>query len=180
MKRLLRPTTDSHHLKVKRVKGSTCLWIKFHANSTYLKKSFHTACKSPAFFHSNQCLVVNNKTIVMFSLTIENCYLVLHNYIVSYLFINNFEPKVLQIFNKNADFSYDVTFLIVQYEFIWFNISINESTAITVYDSWLNDQQWKNQVCVKIFYHINYTKSIAFIIVGPRTVWLALINLVTL
>lgn len=111
MKRLLRPTTDSHHLKVKRVKGSTCLWIKFHANSTYLKKSFHTACKSPAFFHSNQCLVVNNKTIVMFSLTIENCYLVLHNYIVSYLFINNFEPKVLQIFNKNADFSYDVTFL---------------------------------------------------------------------
>lgn len=111
MKRLLRPTTDSHHLKVKRVKGSTCLWIKFHANSTYLKKSFHTACKSPAFFHSNQCLAVNNKTIVMFSLTIENCYLVLHNYIVSYLFINNFEPKVLQIFNKNADFSYDVTFL---------------------------------------------------------------------
>lgn len=111
MKRLLRPTTDSHHLKVKRVKGSTCLWIKFHANSTYLKKSFHTACKSPAFFHSNQCLAVNNKTIVMFSLTIENCYLVLHNYIVSYLFINNFEPKVLQIFNKNADFSYDVTVL---------------------------------------------------------------------
>lgn len=111
MKRLLRPTTDSHHLKVKRVKGSTCLWIKFHANSTYLKKSFHTACKSPAFFHSNQCLAVNNKTIVMFSLTIENCYLVLHNYIVSYLFVNNFEPKVLQIFNKNADFSYDVTFL---------------------------------------------------------------------
>lgn len=111
MKRLLRPTTDSHHLKVKRVKGSTCLWIKFHANSTYLKKSFHTACKSPAFFHSNQCLAINNKTIVMFCLTIENCYLVLHNYIVSYLFINNFEPKVLQIFNKNADFSYDVTFL---------------------------------------------------------------------
>lgn len=47
----------------------------------------------------------------MFFLTIENCYLVLHNYIVSYLFINNFEPKVPQIFNKNADFSYDVTFL---------------------------------------------------------------------
>lgn len=111
MKRLLRPTTDSHHLKVKRVKGSTCLRIKFHANSTFLKKVFQTACKSPAFFHSNQCLAVNNKTIVMFSLTIENCYLVLHNYIVSYLFINNFEPKVLQIFNKNADFSYDVTFL---------------------------------------------------------------------
>lgn len=111
MKRLLRPTTDSHHLKVKRVKGTTCLWIKFHANSTYFKKSFHTACKSPAFFHSNQCLAINNKTIVMFCLTIENCYLVLHNYIVSYLFINNFEPKVLQIFNKNADFSYDVTFL---------------------------------------------------------------------
>lgn len=111
MKRLLRPTTDSHHLKVKRVKGSTCLWIKFHANSTYLKKSFHTACKSPAFFHSNQCLAINNKTIVMLCLTIENCYLVLHNYIVSYLFINNFEPKVLQIFNKNADFSYDITFL---------------------------------------------------------------------
>lgn len=145
----------------------------------FSKKVFQTACKSPAFFHSNQCLAINNKTIVMFCLTIENCYLVLHNYIVSYLFINNFEPKVLQIFNKNADFSYICNFF-VQYEFIWFNISINESTAITVYDSWLNDQQWKNQVCVKIFYHINYTKSIAFIILGPRTVWLVLINLVTL
>lgn len=77
----------------------------------FSKKVFQTACKSPAFFHSNQCLAINNKTIVMFCLTIENCYLVLHNYIVSYLFINNFEPKVLQIFNKNADFSYDVTFL---------------------------------------------------------------------
>lgn len=147
----------------------------------FSKKDFQTACKSPAFFHSNQCLAINNKTIVMFCLTIENCYLVLHNYIVSYLFINNFEPKVLQIFNKNADFSYDVTFLFnTNLSDVILVQCINESTTITVYDSWLNDQQWKNQVCVKIFYHINYTKSIAFIIVGPRTVWLALINLVTL
>lgn len=47
----------------------------------------------------------------MFCLIIENCYLVLYNYIVLYFFINNFEFKVLQIFNKNVDFLYDVIFL---------------------------------------------------------------------